>query len=161
MNSVKRKSQQGSSLMETVVALFVLAIGTLGVMAMQVKSMQFNQSAYYYTQATYLANEILESMRSNSAVANTYLIALDETTPTASANCSSVGVTCTPAQLRDFNLKEWRSNIESTLVSGKSSIQRTGDFFAITVQFDDSRSEASNAAEGPVLNEYVLVTEIN
>lgn len=161
MNSATQKSQRGSSLLETVVALFVLAIGTLGIMAMQVKSMQFNQSAYYYTQATYLANEILESMRSNPSAANTYLINMDEAAPKTVVDCAASGSTCTPAQLRDFNLSQWRTNIESSLISGKSSIQRTGDFYSITVQFDDSRSEAADAAEGPVLNEYVLVTEIH
>lgn len=157
--SVNRK-QQGSSLVEVVVALFVLAIGMLGVMSMQVKSMQFSQSAYYYSQATYLANEILESMRSNRAAADTYLIELDESTPVASVNCSEAGKVCTPQQLRDYNLSEWRKNVEQTLVSGKASVQRSGDYYAITVQFDDSRAESEQAEPGAVLSEYVLVTEI-
>lgn len=154
------RSEEGSSLIEVVVALFVLAVGMLGVLSMQVKSMQFNQSAYYYSQAVYLANEILESMRSNRSVANTYLIELDENTPTASKDCSGAGVTCTPAELRTYNVSQWRQNIASTLSSGKSSIQRSGDFYAITVQFDDSRSEMDGDGS-PVLSEYVLVTEIN
>lgn len=154
------RSEAGSSLIEVVVALFVLAVGMLGVLSMQVKSMQFNQSAYYYSQAVYLANDILEGMRSNKSVANTYLIDLDEATPTANKNCSGQGVTCTPAQLRSYNINQWRTNIAATLSSGKSSIQRTGNFYAITVQFDDSRSEYNNDGE-PVLAEYVLVTEIN
>lgn len=154
------RSEHGSSLIEVVVALFVLAVGMLGVLSMQVKSMQFNQSAYYYSQAVYLANEILESMRSNRSVANTYLIELDESTPTPSKDCGAQGITCTPAELRSYNISQWRTNITSTLSSGKSSIQRNGDFYAITVQFDDSRSEfGGNGA--PVLSEYVLVTEIN
>ena len=76
-----RKIQSGSSLIEVVVALFVLAIGMLGVLSMQVKSMQFNQSAYYYSQAVYLANEILENMRSSPSNANTYVIDLEEESP--------------------------------------------------------------------------------
>lgn len=154
------KKQNGSSLVEVVVALFVLAIGMLGVMSMQVKSMQFNQSAYYYSQATYLASEIVEGMRSNRSVADTYLIELDEATPTATVDCAAAGSACTPQQLRDYNVREWRSNVTSTLVSGKSSVQRNGDYYAITVQFDDSRAEASDAEPGAVLSEYVLVTEI-
>lgn len=155
-----KSNEEGSSLIEVVVALFVLAIGMLGVLSMQVKSMQFNQSAYYYSQAVYLANEILESMRSNSSVANTYLIELDENTPTAGKDCNASGVTCAPAELRSYNINKWRGNVASTLVSGKSSIQRSGNFYAITVQFDDSRSGMSSDG-GPELSEYVLVTEIN
>lgn len=154
------RSENGSSLIEVVVALFVLAVGMLGVLSMQVKSMQFNQSAYYYSQAVYLANEILESMRSNRSVASTYLIELDEVTPTPAKDCSAQGITCTPAELRSYNLSQWRQNIAATLTSGKSSIQRSGDFYAITVQFDDSRSEM-NSSGAPELSEYVLVTEIN
>lgn len=153
------KYQQGTSLIETVVALFVLAIGMLGVLSMQVKSMQFNQSAYYYSQAVYLANEILENMRSNPGAANTYLIDLDETSPPALVNCSAAGVTCTETQLRDFNLSEWRTNVQNTLISGKASVARIGDYYAITVQFDDSRSAVDNE-DGAELSEYVLMTEI-
>lgn len=115
MNRLPSK-EVGSSLIEVVVALFVLAIGMLGVLSMQVKSMQFNQSAYYYTQAVYLANQILENMRSSPGAANTYLIGLDESTPSISKNCSASGVTCTPAELRNFNLKIWRDNVSGTLV---------------------------------------------
>jgi len=152
--------QEGSSLMEVVVALFVLAIGMLGVLGMQVKSLQFSQSAYQYSQAVYLANEILEGMRGNPGAVNTYLVGLDEVIAQPAADCEQQGVTCTPAQMKNFNLFQWRENITSTLVSGKSKIERNGSFFAITVQFDDSRSEAVDHT-GPALSEYVLVTEIN
>jgi type IV pilus assembly protein PilV len=154
------RSETGSSLIEVVVALFVLAVGMLGVLSMQLKSMQFNQSAYYYSQATFLANQILENMRSNPTVADTYLIDLDETKPTATKNCNASNVTCSPSELRAFNLNEWRTNIESTLTSGKSSVQRSGDFYAITVQFDDSRG-STNSDGKKELSEYVLFTEIN
>lgn len=154
-----RKTESGSSLIEVVVALFVLAIGMLGVLSMQVKSMQFNQSAYYYSQAVYLANEILENMRSNPSIANTYIIALDEKSPTLGKDCGTAGVTCTLTEQRDYNLNKWRDNIEKTLVSGKSSVARVGDFYAITVQFDDSRSAPGEEDDGE-LSEYVLMTEI-
>lgn len=158
--NIQMHKQQGSSLIEMMVALFVLAIGMLGIMSMQVKSMQFNQSAYYYGQAVYLANEIVESMRSNSGVAHTYLIELDEVNPNPQADCSLAGVICSPAQLRDWDLSRWRENVSGTLVSGTSSITNNGNFYTITVQFDDSRSDP-NGDKGTVLGEYVLVTEIN
>lgn len=159
MNRVRSK-EVGSSLIEVVVALFVLAIGMLGVLSMQVKSMQFNQSAYYYSQAVYLANQILENMRSSPDLANAYLIGLDESAPTTSKNCSASGVTCTATELRNFNLKTWRDNVQNTLVSGKSSVERVGNFYAITVQFDDTRSSPDAESGTPELAEYVLMTEI-
>lgn len=159
--SIITLKQKGSSLIEVVVALFVLAIGMLGVMSMQVKSMQFSQSAYYYGQAVFLANDILEAMRSNPAFAHAYLIELDEPAPDASASCNSTSTSCSQAELRDWDLNEWRNNVESTLISGKSSVTNNGNFYTITVQFDDSRSEhASGTDTGASLSEYILVTEI-
>ncbi len=159
MNRVRSK-EVGSSLIEVVVALFVLAIGMLGVLSMQVKSMQFSQSAYYYTQAVYLANQILENMRSSPDIANAYLIGIDESAPTTAKNCSASGETCSATEFRNFNLKIWRENVQATLVSGKSSVERVGNFYAITVQFDDTRSSPDNNGENPELAEYVLMTEI-
>ncbi len=142
------------------IALFVLAVGLLGVLSMQVKSMQFNQSAYYYTQAVYLANDILESMRSTPEPANTYILDLDEVAPTATKDCDDPANVCTTTEMRNWTLSNWRQNVTNTLASGRSSVATNGSFYTITVQFDDSRAEAEGFS-GPKLSEYVLVTEIN
>jgi len=162
MNIAKQKphkNQAGTSLIEMMVALFVLAIGLLGVLSMQVKSMQFNQSAYYYAQAVYLANDILESMRSSPAQADTYLLDLTDVTPASSKNCETSNEVCSTAEMRDWTLNQWRTNVSNTLSAGRSAVSSNGNFYTITVQFDDSRSEAAGT-EGPSLSEYVLVTEI-
>lgn len=152
--------QTGSSLLEMMISLFVLAIGLLGVLSMQVKSLQFNQSAYYYSQAAYLANDIVESMRSTPETAKTYLIGLEEPDPGGATDCETKFDVCSSGQMRDWVLAKWRANVASTLSAGRSSISNNGDFYTVTVQFDDSRSEAAGG-EDLVLSEYVLVTEIN
>lgn len=154
----RNNKQRGSSLVEMLVALFVLAVGLLGVLSMQVKSMQFSQTAYYYSQAVYLANEILESMRSSPQSASDYLIDLEDVTPTVSVDCQAIE--CDAEQMRDWNLNKWRNNIDQLLVSGRSAIERDGEYFKITVQFDDSTGASVETADA-MINEYVLVTEIN
>ncbi len=152
------RRHRGSSLIEMMVALFILAVGMLGVLSMQVKSMQFSQTSFYYSQAVFLANEIVEHMRSSPKTASSYLVGLDDTVPNPPVNCQSKA--CTAGEFKTWNLKRWRDNVASSLISGRSSVERDGEFFKITVQFDDSRGLLGSAAE-PVLNEYVLVTEIN
>lgn len=149
--------QYGSSLLEVMVALFVLGVGLLGVLALQLQSGKYNQSAYYYTQAAFLANEIAESLRSNPSVKNSYSLLIADATPTASVDCSSASVNCTAGELRDWNLNKWRNNVAANLPSGKSSIVSDGTFFTITVQFDDARVSSSGAQD---LHEYVLVTKV-
>jgi type IV pilus assembly protein PilV len=49
--------------MEVLVALLVLAIGLLGLAALQTQGLRFNQDAYVRSQATLLAYDIMDTMR--------------------------------------------------------------------------------------------------
>ena len=68
MSSNRRRSPRrtaGFSLIEVMVALLVLLIGLLGVVRMQLFSVQNNQGAYLRTQATYIASDMMDRMRAN------------------------------------------------------------------------------------------------
>ena len=155
----KKIDQKGSSLIEVMVALFVLAIGLLGILSMQVKSMQYSQSAFHYNKAMHLANNILENIRSNTALDfSDYYVASSTTLSEPTKDCNGVGVVCTPTEMKNHDLYLWRENIKSALVSGNSSISVTtnGDV-AIKVFFDDTRSNSMDDTS-TALSEYVLVT---
>ena len=151
-----RNKQSGSSLLEVMVALFVLAVGLIGVLVMQAKSGKYNQSTYYYAQAAFLANDIADAMRTNRSVASSYNIMLNDPMPTAKS-CASTSVSCTAAELKDWNIRNWRTNVENSLPSGKASIETNGDFSTITIQFDDARSTSDGSDD---FHEYVLVTQV-
>jgi type IV pilus assembly protein PilV len=139
--------QTGSSLVEVMVALFVLAIGLLGVLGMQAKSMQYNQSAHVYTQAVYLANDIAERIRSNPAAANDYTGAL----PVAAPQDCSINY-CDKETLAEWDRVIWAENIKNRLPAGVGAIAlipADGDVqehLKITVSFDDSRSDTPPTA---------------
>lgn len=79
------KSQNGSSLIEVMVALFVLAIGMLGVLAMQTRAIQMNQNSAQYSQATTLAADIYEAMLTSPSSPGSYTINFDDAIPAAPA----------------------------------------------------------------------------
>ena len=58
-----RRRQRGVSMIEVLVTVVVLAIGLVGLGAMQLIGMQSNQGAYYRTQATFVAYELLDNLR--------------------------------------------------------------------------------------------------
>lgn len=60
--------QRGVSLIEVLVTLLVLAIGLLGLSALQGVSLQAGQVAYLRTQATNLAYEVTDFARANRAL---------------------------------------------------------------------------------------------
>lgn len=59
------RRQSGFSMIEVLIALIVLAIGLLGFALLQTMNMRFTQSANYRTQATNLAYDLLDQMRTN------------------------------------------------------------------------------------------------
>ncbi|MEZ5447075.1 MAG: type IV pilus modification protein PilV [Gammaproteobacteria bacterium] len=58
--------QRGFTLLEVLIALVVLAVGMLGIAALQARGMQYNTDAYARTQATILAYDIIDRMRTRS-----------------------------------------------------------------------------------------------
>lgn len=129
---------KGFSLIEVLIALLVLAVGLLGVLALQAASLQHNQSAYLESQAAFLANDILDRMRANKDNAPIYKTDLDSTV-SATKDCASGA--CTPSQLVSWDLSQWKQLVADTLPAGRGAVDVTldavnGDNFAITVEYD-------------------------
>jgi prepilin-type N-terminal cleavage/methylation domain-containing protein len=55
----------GFTLIEVMIAVLILLVGMLGVVGMQMLSLQANQGAYFRSQAIYIGSEILDAMRAN------------------------------------------------------------------------------------------------
>lgn len=119
--------QEGSSLIEVLVAVTVLSIGLLGVANLQVLGVQSSNSAYQRTQANILAMDMLDRMRANAAEAKAglYEIALGG----ASASSGSVA---------DDDLDAWKTSLAASLPAGDGSVDTCpSDVCTITVQWRD------------------------
>lgn len=126
-------SQAGSSLIEVMVALLVTAVGLLGVLTMHTKALKLNQNAHLYSQATILANDMVEAIKTTPDAISSYSITKTGVAPTA-PTCTS----CTPEQMAQQNLNHWISNISSLLPGGEGeiSINATTNEILITVEFE-------------------------
>jgi type IV pilus assembly protein PilV len=62
---VSPRRQTGFTLLEVLIAVLVLSFGLLGFALMQTMNVRFVQSSNYRTQATNLAYDLIEQMRSN------------------------------------------------------------------------------------------------
>lgn len=125
---VKRK-QRGFTLLEVLVSIFVLAIGLLGLAGVMTIGLKNDQSAYYRSQATMLAYDILDAMRANreSARDGDYNLALDASAPTGT----------TRAQL---DMNHWIvDQLERRLPQADGSVNVANDRATIVIQWDDSR----------------------
>jgi type IV pilus assembly protein PilV len=142
-----KRFQQGSSLMEVMISLFVLAIGLMGVVALQTQAIKHNQNAYAATHAMYLANDIAERIRANPD-GNYTLAANDVITPPAT--CTN----CSADDLRKQDLAQWKSEIAKNLPDGSATITKAGKTHVVVVSFVDKK--ASMVTAQPVAQTFSL-----
>jgi len=138
----QKNRQTGFSLLEVLVAIVVTSIGLLGLAAMQATGLRNNHSAYHRSQATVLAYDMADRMRSNVGSMASYITPLGAATPVA--GCKTTGG-CTAAQLAQNDVAEWNASLASALSGGTGSIVLAGDIFTISVNWDDNRDGLVNA----------------
>jgi len=104
------KTNKGFSLIEVMVAVFVLAIGLLGIAGLQVTAIKSNHTAMLRTQSTQLAYDLADRMRANmpGTIAGNYLTT---SAPGEAYNCfddfTGIGTgECSPLQMAHADL-DW------------------------------------------------------
>lgn len=145
---------RGFSLLEVLIALVILSVGLLGIAAMLSSSLKSNDSAYMRTQATVLAYNILDSMRTNlnEVQSSAYNIAIGTPAPGSATACIGSSANCGPAALATYDLSAWKTALATTLPEGDGSIVTTTvggvTIVTVTVQWNDSRALNSLQASG-------------
>jgi type IV pilus assembly protein PilV len=132
--------QRGVALLEVLIAFFVLAIGLMGLAALQMKSVQFNQAAYQRSQATVAAYDILDRMRLNrgAAQADGYEVTYGSTSG-GSGNAKN-------------DLEQWLAFLKNNLPEGEGEIQCDADDICIVkVRWKDRFSAVADAKEELVI----------
>lgn len=133
--------ERGFTLIEVLVTVIILAIGLLGLAGLQLGGLRYSFSAYQRSQATIMANDIVDRMRANRGVAESgaYDIAIGDAA--GSASCNGSGKNCSTGAMADADLYEWKQALAAVLPLGDGSVGRNGDLFVITIQWDDTRGE--------------------
>jgi len=129
------RNQAGTTLIEILVSVIILAIGMLGLAAMQNTSLRFSYDSYVRTQASFLAYDLIDRIRANPD-ANLYT--LDATQTIAQQNCFS-GDTCTPAQIRQFDLHYWQQQVNQLLPDATVAVtfDNTQNIYTMTLSWED------------------------
>lgn len=121
------QAQQGSTLIEVLVTMLIVALGLLGAGGLQLASTRYQQTAVMRGQAVVQAQFIAEKMRANSSAIGTYLTNDAYTAATIAAlpadpACGMTAAsTCTAAQSAAKDLRDWRRSLAS-MPGGRGSI---------------------------------------
>jgi type IV pilus assembly protein PilV len=144
--TMRTRRTRGFTLIEVMVSLVVLSIGLLGIGKLVLFSARANDSAYLRGQATAMAYEILDNMRSNRATAiqGGYDTAL-AATPTSPGSC--IATVCPAAILAQYDTYQWKTRLATALPSGQGSVVTAGNpaTTTITVQWDDAVAQSTFA----------------
>lgn len=138
------RAQRGMGLVEVLVALLVLAVGLLGILSMEARGLQLNQLAYYQSQAMFYAQDILERIRANEGAILNYDIGLTESTNANSGPCTDSSP-CTSAQMADYDLHRWKSELGASLPGGRGAVTvgaLNGNLYPVTIQVQYRQGES-------------------
>lgn len=139
------RKNAGFTLIEVLIAVVILGLGLLGLAALEATSLANTQSAFNRSQATQLAYDIIDRMRTNAGQAASYVVTAAQLAAANCPNgsnpcdaCTSAANTCTPTQIAQKDLVEWRNGVRA-LPQGTASIAVNGGIYTVTISWDDTK----------------------
>ncbi len=116
--------QRGITLLESLIALIVSALGILGILGMQMRTLSDTQTGVRRAQAIRLIEDFSERMKVNPNALLTiedYVSGYDEKGSEMTAeDCTTES--CLPAEQVKFDLQQWKTTVEQNLPAGRASI---------------------------------------
>jgi type IV pilus assembly protein PilV len=135
VNNFRR--QLGFTLLEVLVAMLIMAIGVLGITALQFKGLKYNTDANFRSQISILAYAIADRMRLNRSNAASYVgdYTLTTTAPTGCNNTTAADAT--------NDLACWRSQVFNALPpTSTANITASGNFYTVTLAWSDREGDS-------------------
>ena len=143
LSSIQRSG--GFTLIEILVAMLILAIGVLGIAALQYKGLQYNQDAYFRTQVNMLVYDIADRMRLNSSKAAEYAtnVSSYSVPPTKPTGCDE-----TAAVSRANDLLCWKQQLWYALPPGSTAdiSAAANGLYTVTLSWTDRENNTHNVA---------------
>lgn len=110
--------QRGFSLIESLVAIVVMALGILGILGVQMRNLTDTQTGVRRAQAIRLIEDLGERLQNNpDALSN---LSAYTATPGAATNCTTSA--CTPADLAKSDIWQWRTNVTRVLPGAQAIV---------------------------------------
>lgn len=143
------RHQQGSTLIEVLVAILLTAVGVMGAAAVQLQSVKFNQTAKFRSTAVFLANDIADRLRANrgEALDGSYDLEMTDDAPSGD-------------EMHQLDLREWLGELAQRMPEGDGEIVRDGRRFTVRIQWDEGRLSDTREADSAALQSFAFVTEL-
>lgn len=127
LNIKKPRDERGISLLESLVAIVVMALGILGILGVQLRTLNDTQTGVRRAQAIRLIEDLSERTKVNPNALvniNNYITGWD-TDPVASKNCTEAK--CSQSELASYDLSVWKKSVKSALPLGNANVFYAAD----------------------------------
>ena len=138
-NAMQRS--RGFTLLEVLIALIIMAIGSLGLGQLQLISLKNNQSSYFRSQANLLAVDMMDRMRINSTVAHLYLGTVVGTAAQCT-QCQDPSTPCLPSQIVALDLCVWQVQLAKLRTGATAVVSKNNGVYSISISWDDLAANA-------------------
>lgn len=130
----------GFTMVEILITVLVLSVGLLGIARLQTAGIRLNHVSYLKSQAAVQAYDMADRLRENqqgvSAGAYNSLAG-------SGSDPGCIATLCTAWNLALHDQHTWNQVNADLLPAGQGSVERSGDFFVITVRWDENRTGVS------------------
>lgn len=123
LNRKTRRLQQGLSLLESLIAILVMALGVLGILGLQMRTLVDTQSSVYRTQAIRLIEDLSERIQMNPDG----LRSIGSYASAWNTNTASTCTSCNSDALASRDLYDWKKSVADTLPKGDAALFLTAD----------------------------------
>lgn len=147
--SLSGRHQRGVSLIEVMVAVFVVAIGVLGAAAMQLNALKYTESSRITSQASFIAYDIIDRIRANAEP--TVLDGYDLANISTSANCSGICAT---------DVQDFISNVQ-TLPDGEGTINVDGTTVTVSLSWSEGRAGGVDEDGNERVGSFSVTTDVS
>ncbi len=128
------KSSQGFTLIEILISLTLFVFGALGLIALQIKSIQMSHQAHLNSTAMLLLEDMSGRIRTNPIAARTghYLLTQNTKVP---VHCEISK--CTSLEMAQYDKRLWLERIKKHLPSAKASIRFINNRYILSVYWQN------------------------
>jgi type IV pilus assembly protein PilV len=139
----------GSSLIEVLVSVFILAFGLFGVAGLQITSLRSTESSLERSQAVFLSYTILDAIRANTAAGASVNAAYSTGGDAGEANlCDPKKIDSASGGVAAEDLKFWIENLQDNLGQDAcGGVHCKGNLCTVTITWNDNRGDAGEAGK--------------
>lgn len=117
---LKALPQRGVTLLESMIAIVLVALGVLGILGVQLRTLADTQTAVRRAQAIRLIEDLGERIKANptsltAAVLANYAAAASDPSPDCASGCG-------PAAMALADIAQWKANVAATMPLGEATV---------------------------------------